>query len=220
MARGMSPDDLPLAFTPHATSKLVGCAEDLHPDTGLWASGARPWRRSPRSPRSRCQTRQGRCGRRLGTLDRRRPGRGPGPRLRVPDRHRDRGPEPVLQHARPPDLPQVGLDRGQPRHRDVHPARPGPSHGPLHVPVGREGAPRPPGRHRDQGTDRRLLRTGAFRVSPLGRESVRPDAPLGLCRAPVAEPVEHQEPVHVPRRPVRPGSIAGPRPVRGVSGGC
>ena len=76
--------------------------------------------------RVRCQTRQAPRRGGLGAVDRR-GSFGAGQGLRLPGRHGNRGPPPLPQYPGPPDLPQVRLDRGRARHRDVHPDRPGAS---------------------------------------------------------------------------------------------
>ena len=86
---GMAPDDLPLAFQPHATSKLDrrrGPVSDQH--AGVPGRGAGGDRRGLEGP---LPDAPGRDARRSRDHDRRGRGR-PGPRLRVPARHRDRGP--------------------------------------------------------------------------------------------------------------------------------
>ena len=180
--KGMAPDDLPLAFQPHATSKLAE-ADDLFRirDAGLPRRGAGGDRRGLEGPLPDPAGRRGRAGSEIDD----RGGRGLGPvrACGVPARDGDRGPQPVLQHARPADVPEVGLDRGRPRRRDVHPDRPGAPDGPPDVPVGRARSSttcRPV--TGDQGAGRRLLRPGAGRVAALGREPGRADPPLGLRR--------------------------------------
>ena len=121
--RGMTPDDLPLAFQPHATSKLAE-AEDLyriaHP--GLPRRGAGGDRRGLQGALPDAAGRRGR-----GLRDHDRGGRRRAvSACGVPARHGDRGPQPVLQHARPAHVPEVGLDRGRARRRDVLADRPGP----------------------------------------------------------------------------------------------
>ena len=89
---GMSPDDLPLAFQPHATSKLAD-ADDLFRIRTLGFRGE-ALAAVAEVARVRCQTRQA-GGAWFRALDRR--GRlRTGEKLRLPDRHSDRGAEPVL----------------------------------------------------------------------------------------------------------------------------
>ena len=196
--KGMAPEDLPLAFSPHATSKLGrGRRSPQDPDPGL--SEVKPWRPSPRSRGS--AARPGRRASRPAPSCRSTRGvSGPGPRLRLPRRHGDRGPQSVPQYPGPPHLPQVRLDRGRPRDRDVHPDRPGPIPT-VHLTFRSGGKVLHdlPSGDRREGADRDLLRPRAVRVASLGREPVRPVAPLGVRRPPFAEPVEQQDPVHVPR---------------------
>ena len=163
--KGMAPDDLPAGLhAPRHQQAGRGRRPPPDPDPGVPGRGPGGDRRGLQGPLPD-PAGGGRGG--LGDVDRRR-GRRAGPGLRLPGRHGDRGPQPVPQHAGPPDLPQVRLDRGRPRHRDVHPDRPGAPDGPPHLPVGRQGPARPPERHRRQGADRHLLRPRAGRVARSG----------------------------------------------------
>ena len=109
---GMAPDDLLLAFQPHATSKLAE-ADDLYriAHAGLPRRGAGGDRRGLQGP---LPDAAGRGRRGLGDRDR---GGDVGPvkRLRLPGRHGDRGPQPVLQHAGAAHVPEVG-HRPRPGH--------------------------------------------------------------------------------------------------------
>ena len=167
---GMVPDDLLLAFQPHATSKLAD-AEDLYRVRTLGFRGEALAAIAEVS-RVRCQTRQADRGRGFRDPDRGRDRR-PDQELRRPGRHRDGGAEPVLQHPGAADVPEVGHDRGRARRRDLLADRARPSRGPHDLPVGGQGRPRPAARHRDARADRRLLRPGAGRVAALDRGPAR-----------------------------------------------
>ena len=114
--RGMEPDDLPLAFLPHATSKLHE-ADDLFRIRTLGFRGEALAAIAEVS-KVRCQSRQAEAAEGseiaidAGVT-------GPVRRLRLPPRDRLRGAQPVPQHARPTHVPEVGLDRGGARRRDV-----------------------------------------------------------------------------------------------------
>ena len=90
--KGMAPDDLPLAFTPHATSKLAEAA-DLFKIRTLGFRGEALAAIAEVS-KVRCQTRQEstEAGSEL-SIDAGQAGSGPG--LRLPGRHGDRGPQPL-----------------------------------------------------------------------------------------------------------------------------
>ena len=101
---GISRDDLPLAFQPHATSKLAE-ADDLFRIRTLGFRGEALAAIAEVS-KVRCQTRTAEEASGLGTIDRGRSGFR-GARLREPGRHRDRRPQPVLQHPGPPHVSDV-----------------------------------------------------------------------------------------------------------------
>ena len=214
--KGMAPDDLPLAFQPHATSKLAE-AEDLYRirDAGLPGRGPGGDRRGLEGP---LPDPAGRAPRRARRSRSRRGVAGPVRACGVPGRHGDRGPQPVLQHAR-----SGGRSSSRTRPRPATSSRC--SRG---------------SRWRTRRSTSRSARAGKVvhdlpavtgvkeRIGVFfGRELAESllwvesqfddDPPLGLRRPPVAEPVEHQGAVPLPGRPIRPRPLARPRPLRGVS---
>ena len=208
-ARGLAPG------VPAARHEQAGRGRRPLPDRHPGVPGRGPGRdrrggEGPVPDPSRRRGGRERAGRRGGRL------RG-GPDVRRPSRHGHRGPQPLLQHARAPDLPEIRLDRGRARRRRLLAGRPGAADGPPDVSVRRQGRPRPPRRDRREGSDRRRPRPGAGRRAALDREPGRYDASLGIRGASVAEPFQLQGAIPLRRRPLRPRPIAGPRPLRSLS---
>ena len=105
---GMAADDLVLAFQPHATSKLAE-ADDLFRVRTLGFRGE-ALAAIAEVAKVRCQTRQ--AGRAMGRELSIEGGIfGPVKNCGCPTGHGDRSPQPLLQHPRAPDVPQVGHDR-------------------------------------------------------------------------------------------------------------
>ena len=167
---GMAPDDLPLAFQPHATSKLTD-VEDLYRVRTLGFRGEALAAIAEVS-RVRCQTRQADAAEGSEIADRG-GNRRPDQELRLPAGHGHGGAQPVLQHPGPADLPEVRLDRGRARRRDVLADRAGASRDSSDVPLGGQDRPRPAAGHGNARADRRLLRPRAGRVAALGRGPAR-----------------------------------------------
>ena len=161
---GMAPDDLALAFQPHATSKLADVETCI--ECARSASAARRWRRSPRSPGSAVRPAKP-SGR--GSEIPSRPDRRADQELRLPAGHGHGSAQPLLQHTGAADVPEVRHDRGRSRRRDVHPDRPGPPRVHSDVPLGGQDRPRPAAGDGNARADRDLLRPRAGRVVALGR---------------------------------------------------
>ena len=135
--RHRRPSELPLAVASHATSKIAD-ADDLFRVGTLGfrgealASIAEVSQLTIRSRQRECE-----AGHEL-EVDRR-PAVGDRP-LRLPGGHDDRSPQPVLQHARPAQVPAGLADRNRPLQRGLHADRPRPSAGPLHAAAQRQAA--------------------------------------------------------------------------------
>ena len=141
---GNGPDDLVLAFQPHATSKLAE-ADDLFRIRTLGFRGE-ALAAIAEVAKLRCQTRQA--------------GAAEGSELLIeggifspvkncgcPPGTRDGSPEPLLQHSRAPDVSQVGYDRERPCRRHVFTDRAGAPGDPPDLSLGDQGRLRPaPGR--------------------------------------------------------------------------
>ena len=205
---GMSADDLILAFQPHATSKLAE-ADDLYRIRTLGFRGEALAAIAEVS-KVRCQTRQAAADAgsdlcieggdvRTGEV------------VRRTGRHGDGGAEPLLQHAGAPHVPQVGRHGGRPRGGDVLADRAGEPRDPPDLSLGRQDRPRPAAGRWDARADRGLLRPRAGRVAALGRGPAGRDAPLGLRRTSLAEPVNGEGAVPLPGRTLRPRPLAEPR---------
>ena len=148
---GMAPDDLMLGLSA-ARHQQAGRRRGPVPgaDAGLSRRGAGGDRRGLPGPLPDSPGRRGR-----GIRDPDRGGdRRPDQELRLSARDRDRGAQPVLQHAGAADVSQVGLDRGGTRRRDLLPDRAGASRGPPDVPLGGQGRPRPAAGHGHARADR------------------------------------------------------------------
>ena len=195
---GMAPDDLVLAFQPHATSKLAE-ADDLYRIRTLGFRGE-ALAAIAEVAKVRCQTRQAGAGE--GSELSIEGGVRPGQDVRLPGRHGDRSPQPVLQHSRAPDVPQVGHDRGGHVVRDVFADRARASRRSTSRIARGARSSMTCRRCREPRADRDLLRPRAGRVAALGRGPAGRDASLGLRRPPVAEPVDREGAVPLPRRAV------------------
>ena len=172
---GMTPDDLILAFQPHATSKLAD-ADDLFRirTLGLPRRGAGGDLRGRQGPLPDASSR-GR--RRFRAADRR--GRlRPGQEMRLSPGHRDGSPKPVLQHPGAPDVSQVGHDRERSCRRHVFADRAGAPGSSPDLSLGEQGRLRPAAGPGYPRADRDVFWPRAGRVVALGGRAARFDMQL------------------------------------------
>ena len=211
---GMSPDDLLLAFQPHATSKLAE-ADDLYRIRTLGFRGEALAAIAEVS-KVRCQTRQAGADEgselcdRGGTFGPVKSCGGPvGTVIEVRNLFFN---TPVRRTFLKSDMTEAGhvvemFSRIALAHPEIH----------LTYRSGGKIVHDLPPVAGHARADRGLLRPRAGRVAALGRGPDGRDAPLGLRRPPVAEPVDGQGAVPLPGGPVRPRPVAEPRAERGLS---